>query len=234
MTPPVKVVGKISKPGDRWHPKRSLHHGNRAAMRQHNARVGAVIHAYNSSHAAVLMVVLGAAGKDSHQAARSLWFNHSTDAAQREFAAIYCRDNFGIRPPIRRAINWALNALKELARHRNDAAHSDMIWHYDRLQPGLITKDAAYARMQEQPFEAIWKKLQGDLSALSNYLMDLYLDVVNNNTWPSSRRPKLLLVHSQSAKVQDRNRKIKQKARERQRNRSLDDWDASVLLSARS
>src|SRR5690606_15008972 len=121
------------------------------------------------------------------------------------------RENTAIKAPIRRAITWAIKALNELARHRNDAAHSDMIWYYDRLEPGLIAKDATHERFSAAPFDGKWRSLRGDLSALSNYLMDLHLDVSMGNTWPSAKRPRLVLVRSQDTKKQERNRRAKRK-----------------------
>jgi hypothetical protein len=159
------------------------------------------------------MVVSKAAGDDSHHAARELWFSYGSDKAQRDFALIYCRENAGIKPPIRRAIIWAIAALNKLAQHRNDAAHSDMIWAYDRLIPGLIAKNQTHSRMDEVPFEKLWRSLQGDLSALSNYLMDLAYDVMLESTWPSSHRPRLLIVHSEDTKRQKLNRRAKHKSR---------------------
>jgi hypothetical protein len=101
-----------------------------------------------------------------------------------------------------------------LAQHRNDAAHSDMIWHYDRLVPGLIARNQTHTRMEDVSFDRLWRSLQGDFSALSNYLMDLAFDISFENTWPSAQRPKLRLFRSEDTKRQERNRKAKRKARQ--------------------
>jgi hypothetical protein len=183
-------------------------------MKRHNARVGAVIHAYNAAHASVYMVLSHAAQEDSHEASRELWFSYGSDKAQRDFTVIYCRENAKIKPPIRRAIAWSISALNGLAQHRNDAAHSDMIWHYDRLVPGLIARNQTHTRMEDVSFDRLWRSLQGDFSALSNYLMDLAFDISFENTWPSAQRPKLRLFRSEDTKRQERNRKAKRKARQ--------------------
>jgi hypothetical protein len=204
-------VGRISKPGARFHPHRTLPDTNKAAIRQHNARVGAVMHAYNSAHAAVYMVTMASSLNDSHQSGRDIWFSYTTDANQRMFAKIYCAGNRDIKPPVRRAIIWAISALDELARHRNDAAHSDMVWAYDRLEHGYLAREGTIKRLQESPFSEKWKPLQGDFSALANYLADLQWDVIFRNTWPSTRRPRLLLVRSKPTKKPGRNHRAKRK-----------------------
>ena len=213
MSKASKSIARVSRPGDRFHTRRSLHHGNPTAMRSHNARVGAVIHAYNSAHSWVYIAFLHAARNDSHEAARDLWFSFGSDKAQRDFAALYFRRNSMIKPPIKRALVWALNALGELSTLRNDAAHTDMIWAYDRLEPGILSRDQARKRMEDRPFEDNWRHLRGDFSALSNYIMDLAYDVLMENTWPSAKRPRLKLSRAENAKKQERNRQAKQKAR---------------------
>jgi hypothetical protein len=96
-----------------------------------------------------------------------------------------------------------------------------MIWHYDHLSPGLIAKDPTHKRFSEAPFDVVWRPLQGDFSALSNYLMDLAWDVLQVSTWPSSKRPRLRLSRSEDTKKQARNRRAKQKARGAPRSPSL-------------
>lgn len=205
-------VAKISKPGARFHTRRTLRSGNSTAIKQHNARVGAVIHAYNSAHAALFMVLTSVARKDGHQAIREIWLSYGSDSGQRKFAEAYCRNNVNIKPPLRRAIVWSIRSLGELATLRNDAAHTDMVWYYDRLAPGVLARDGTYQRIEAAPFDGIWRQLQGDFSAISNYLWDLQWDV-GHSTWPSSKRPRLALAKAQSALTQDQRRRAKQKAR---------------------
>lgn len=204
---------KVSKPGDRFHTRRSLHHGNRKEMNKHNARVGAVIHAYNSAHSYVYLSLLAGARNDSHQATKEMWFSFGSDRGQRDFAINYFRNNRDIKPPIKRALVWAITALNELATFRNDVAHTDMIWAYDKLEAGFLSKDMTRKRLEDRPFDAHWRHLKGDFSALSNYLMDLSWDINWKNTWPSAKRPQLRLARSENAKRQERNRQAKRKAR---------------------
>lgn len=212
MSAASKSVGKVSKPGKRFHTKRSLHHGNPAEIRKHNARVGAVIHAYNSAHSWVYLSLMHAARNDSHQAIKEIWFGFMSDNAQRAFALKYFRNNNQIKPPIRRALVWAITELDGLATLRNDAAHTDMIWHYDSLTPGVLPKEATRKRLDTQPFSENWRFLKGDFSALSNYIMDLAYDILFRNTWPSAKRPQLRHSGYQSATTQERKRQAKKKA----------------------
>lgn len=89
MSKALSSVGHISKPGDRWPTRRSLHHGNPAAMRRHNERVGAVIHAYNSAHSYVYATLMSAASTDSHRATREIWFSFGSDKSQRDYVINY-------------------------------------------------------------------------------------------------------------------------------------------------
>ena len=210
-----KSAAKVSKPGNRFHTRRSLHHANPKAMRAHNARVGAVIHAYNSAHSYVYLALMNASSDDSHKATHDIWFSFGSDKAQREFTLAYIRKNERIKPPIRRAFVWALTALNELATLRNDIAHTDMIWAYDRLEAGLLAKDPTRKRLEDRPFDDSWRHLKGDFSALSNYIMDLAWDITFRNTWPSAKRPRLWLSRAENTKRQERNRRAKLKARQR-------------------
>lgn len=207
------TIGKISRPRDRFHPKRSLPHGNPTALRKHNERVGAVIHAYNSAHSYTYLAWMNAAAKDNHQASHTIWFSFGSDKSQRDFVMNYVRNHKKIKPPIRRSIIWALTALNELAVLRNDIAHTDMMWVYTKMEAGFLPKDGTRKRLEEQPFDKNWRYLKGDFSALSNYIMDLARDITLENTWPSSKRPRLRLSRSKDAKSQERARQAKRKAR---------------------
>src|SRR5690606_2177478 len=115
-----------------------------------------------------------------------------------------------------RALVWAINALNQLATFRNDVVHADMMWAYDKLETGFLSKDKTRERLENSPFDSHWRQLKGDFSAISNYLMDLSLDISFQNTWPSTKRPKLKLVSSKSTKKQVRKPDAKQKARSAQ------------------
>lgn len=217
----LKSIGRISKPGDRLRAKRTLFNATDPAIVRHNQHVGDVLHAYNTAHSAAYSVFFKASYRDSHDAWSSLWHSHATDKGQREFAANYIRDNRLISPTVRKNVLWALAALDELATFRNDVAHSEMLAYYaDTLVPGIATKTAAAERLQRLPFDKHWRALKGDLSALANYLDMLAWDVFAENTWPSSKKPRLQLARSTSAKNQERRRQAKKAARERQRQSS--------------
>ena len=91
-------------------------------MRQHNERVGAVIHAYNSAHSFVFAAWLHASWKDNHNASKEIWFAFGSDKSQRDFVINYVRNHKKIKPPIRRALVWAIAALNELGSGLIEAA----------------------------------------------------------------------------------------------------------------
>jgi len=221
MSKVLKGVGRLSKPGDRWHAKRTLSNAADPAIVRHNKHVGDVLHAYNTAHASVYSLFWHAAFRDSHDNCSSLWHSHATDRGQREFAANYIRNNRTISVTLKKNILWALGALDELATFRNDAAHTEMFAYYDdKLVPGIGTKNGTAERLHNLPFDKHWRALKGDLSALANYLHTLSFDVFTKNTWPSSEKPRLQLARSTSATTQGRRRQTKKATRERQRQSS--------------
>lgn len=216
----VKVrtsVGKISKPKARFHAARHIATPNAKAIAQHNRRVGEIVHAYNSAHASLFAVFLFLTRDVKYEYALDLWHSAGTDKSQRLLLEIKVRHEMDDRKSLQKALLWAIGAMHELGTFRNDAVHTNMLWHYDQMHTGIDVKNATIRRLQDLPFDAHWKPLKGDLCALANYITGLASDVFGGERLPSYRRPKLQLSQSVSAETQKRRRQAKNAARNRQR-----------------
>lgn len=217
---------RVSRPGARFHTKRTPDGGLTPEVRRHIARVGRVIYASNQAHASVFIFFVHVSMRDSHKSAENLWHALPSDKMQRDFAEKYISENLFVKGPIRRAFIWSLRCLNELSTHRNDFAHADMWYHYSEadgssgLVPGWATKPATKARFSQRPFEDRWKDLCGDLFALANYIDTLAVAAFMQHTWPLSKRPRLKLVRSTSAALQKQKGQAKKDVRDRQRKSS--------------
>ena len=193
MAKALKIIGKISRPGDRWTARRRLKSGNPRAIASHNRQVGEVLFAFNQAQSALLMSYLTIVGLDKYEMAREIWENHPSDSRQRALLRAYVRHGLRKRS-IRNAFLWAIDAMDNLSKHRNDAVHADVVWHYDRLEPGLLARKSQSARIKDAPLDTIWQNLRGDFAALANYVNDLNLSIWTEASWPLTKRPKLKLL----------------------------------------
>jgi len=207
--------GRISKPGKRFTAPRRLMSGNRKAVAQHNRRVGEVLYAFNIAQASFFVIFWQIMGEDFPLVSK-LWDLQPGDTAQRKVLDVFVRQRVK-RKSIQNALVWSLSAMDELGELRNDAVHADMLWYYDQLIPGLATKRSRRERLLKEPFELKWRKLRGDLAAVANYVNALHSDLMMDEPWPSTKRPKLQLVRSTSARRQNQRRQAKKAARARQR-----------------
>lgn len=98
-------IGRISRPGSRFTAKRSLYGAGNPSSIRHNRRVGEVLHAYNSAHAAVFSVFWHVAYRDSHNDCTSLWHLQGKEKGQREFAVAYIKSNKQVSATIKKISN---------------------------------------------------------------------------------------------------------------------------------
>jgi hypothetical protein len=205
----------MSKPGQRWTASRKTPSSRFPDLANHNRRVGEVVHAYNNAQASFFILFYRLVGED-YQLASKLWHTQPSDSAQRSLLDPFVQSRIR-RKLVRNGLIWALKAMNELSTFRNDAVHSEMLWYYEKLVPGLSTKPERRKRLLELPFEQIWRKLRGDLWAIAVYVSDLDQDVQLDNPRPSTERPRLLLARSMSADTQAKRSRAKKAARDHQR-----------------
>lgn len=214
-------VGKPSRPGQRFLASRKVPEANRKAIARHNQHVGEIIHAFNAAQAAFFSILCQIIDPFmfNYELAGRVWHSQPSDSSQRTLLEAYVRSSVH-QKSIQNGLLWALKAMNELSGRRNDAVHSDMLWHYEELTPGPSTRGERRARLENLPIEKIWKRLRGDLWAIHNYVQDLGVDVMMSSTRPSTKRPRLLLAHTTTAAAQSKRNRAKKAARERQRRSS--------------
>jgi hypothetical protein len=220
-------VGSISRPGKRWTAKRTLFTINRRAMAAHNWHVGEVLSAFNAAQASFFMVFVCLVSQKNWELGQALWHNQPSDSSQRKMLAAYVENDKSATKSIRRSILWSLKVMDELSELRNDAVHTDFIWFYDRINPGLGTKPKRSERLINQPFEKHWRALRGDFAALADYGRSIYLDILMNNARPSTKRPRLKLARYKTLRKQDIRRHAKKVIRDHQRRNSVDSTHSS-------
>lgn len=211
---------RISKPGKRFTANRTLSPLESNLVRSHGRKIGEVIHAYNAAHAALFVLFWRLAANAKYELAIDLWHTAKSDRSQRDMMEAVVRNTDNLNKTYKKALLWAIGSLNELSQFRNDAAHTDMIWYYDRLIPGLSTRKQIRERLQDLPFEQNWRKLKGDLIALSTYLGLIEISLMCDEPWPLTKRPILQLARSTSEQTQKQRRQAKKAARERQRKAS--------------
>ena len=204
----------------RFHSSRRAPSISRADDAVHARAVGEVLHAWNRAHAALFMVFARIATDNDFGLALALWQTKSGDRAQREMLAAVAANSLAQRKSYLNALKWALAAMKEIGDYRNDVAHSEMVYYYTELIPGMTVREVTAERLTQRRLDKNWRAVRGDLHALTNYLGHIQFSLGMKMPRPLSRRPKLRFVRSSSARGQETRRKAKRLARERQRQSS--------------
>lgn len=199
----------------RYHASRREADRARKLTLRHAKHVGEVIHAWNRAHASCFALFMRVGFAGDYAVAIDLWHTVHNDKGQRAMLEVVVRRRLR-RGLFQSGILWAIDALNTLSSFRNDAAHAEMIWYYDQLVPGLATRPTSRARLTDTPLARNWRTLRGDLIAIESYLVFLEMALTMGLPRPLSRRPRLQLARKASARTQERSRRAKTKARERQ------------------
>jgi hypothetical protein len=190
------------------------------AAGKHAKHVGEVIHAWNAAHAALFGIFIRVGAGGDPVLAHALWHTIQSDKTQRDMvqAAVYVKLT---RPlSVLNAVTWGIAALNELSKYRNDSAHTEMMFFRDDSVPGISARRTSMTRLLDNPLDKHWRALRGDLHALASYLIAIDWAIELGLPRPLSRRPLLRLVRSKSAQSQERLRRAKKEARQRQRRSS--------------
>jgi hypothetical protein len=139
--------------------------------------------------------------------AYGIWTPLQSDAAKRDIIRSVAAEVLsGDREQIE-AINWLLDRTNELAVFRNDAAHVPVGFAFVgglvgkkpvvRLSPrSASSRRQNVERLESQPIAKTWRRVRGDLMALSRYAHLLAFSIgaypPQPSPWP--RRPRLLAV----------------------------------------
>lgn len=213
-----KEVGTVITARTRGTAKRDPDRAVFPEEKAHIQHIGEVIHAWNCAHGALYRVFARIAVDSDYDLALDLWHTASSDNARRGMLEAFVRARFKTRRlTYRSGILWAVAALNQLTTYRNDAAHAEMIYYYDRMAPGMSTKRKTAERYEKAPLSKHWRALRGDLYAIASYLEQVDFSLWFDYSRPLVRKPRLGLASQSSARQQTVNRKTKIASRERQR-----------------
>ncbi len=146
-------AGRVIAPGCGYTASRRGYTNTREQDRRHALQIGTILHAWNRAHAELFALFRRVVAEGDHLLARSMWDSISSDKGQREIlkAAVEVKLAKSLR--FRTAALWAISALDKIGTARNDAAHSAMVWYYDRMEPGISVKPASVNRLTARPID---------------------------------------------------------------------------------
>ena len=202
-------VAKVLAPGSPYSTSRLGYANTREADKRHARQIGTIIHAWNRAHAEVFGVFMRVVASGDYELAHAIWHSLATDSARRALLKSAVQVKLRSQKRFMNSTLWALSILDELAKDRNDAAHAEMVRYLDRMEPGISAKPASAKRLEERTIEGHWKKLAGDLQALSEYLMMISMNLFLGNKTPSCKRPRLQFSRSTNGGTQARRRQAK-------------------------
>ena len=193
-----------------------------AAERSRYARqLGEVAFAWNSAHAKLYRLFGVLIADYDWPLADALWHSFQSDSAQRSmFEAALTNRGSEITISNEKAIFWSISILNQLAAHRNEIVHTDVLFLGADAVPGEGVRPSHSERMEALPLKKKWQALCGDLHAIANYLEGVFFALIFGKTRPLWRKPRLRFSHSKTASSQERRRQAKKVARERQRQSS--------------
>jgi hypothetical protein len=150
-------------------------------VKRHGTGVGEILWAWNRIHgwlSSAFWILLG-----NHDTGLALWQNMRADSVQRESLRVVLYQNKKVHPYTADALEWLLNVMDELAKHRNDAAHAPML--QEKTPSGTIylvpdsyaNPPARVARLMRRDQTAFHRKLKGDLVSLSFFAGHILLDL---------------------------------------------------------
>jgi len=147
------------------------------AIRLHARHTGEIVIAWNALQSSLFMLFAGLFG-DIHKQhfAHKIWHTIQSDKTQRELLLNAAEAIFGVRCPALLAdIKWGLDRASQLSPYRNDAAHT-AIWTVEQptgkravFPDPRTSRSPSIQRLANTPTAAIWRKVRGDLYALSAY-----------------------------------------------------------------
>ena len=135
--------------------------------------------------------------------AHKIWHTIQSDKTQREMLYNAAEALLGVRcPPLLADIKWALDRASDLSPYRNDAAHT-AIWTVKQptgkrtvFPDPNATRWTTMQRLVATPTATVWRKVRGDLYALSDYVELINSHVRYGPLRPLQSRPQLQAVQA--------------------------------------
>ncbi len=167
----------------------------------------------------------------SYEATYGIWHTIQSDKTQREMLEVAAKSRFGpytdlyskkqhqtaLDKKVLAAILWITKMAAELSMHRNDAAHSPVYFALREdssprdprfiVMPTASGRKQAVKRLSDAPTREIWRRVRGDLIALTGYASGYRLALLSDGRAPLPRKPRLLSVKQSPQKTSPKARR---------------------------
>jgi hypothetical protein len=145
-------------------------------IRKHAWHTGEIIFAWNTLQASFFGVfyALFGQGQQEQDTANAIWHTIQSDKNQREMLLNAARTKIADKSLLAN-LKWAIDRANDLSVHRNDPIHTNL-WIGVAGAGGVVVPDllssriTSFERLMKQPTSRIWRKLRGDLYALTGYV----------------------------------------------------------------
>lgn len=177
----------------------------RRGLQVHVKLVGEVVWAWSQLHLAFGFAFSGLFGRDSMQG-QAIWVALKSDSAQRDVLENALHYS-SVPSRHRKSLHWAISETGRLAGYRNDIVHGAMGW--ELTQKGLIptlahfgnplsrimrymAREAEDGEILDGPdLRKLMTYLRGDLTQLSEYVLEVWRAMPQERPRPLPRRPRL-------------------------------------------
>ena len=169
-----------------------------ATYRRHAIHVGEIAVAWNALQSGLFQVFWALVSPDNHAVAFGLWHCIQSDKTQREMLLAVAKAALS-EGRMRRNVEWMCAKAELISPHRNDAAHTPISVYFGStagfsvIPNPMSTRTPAYQRLSAEPTDKLWRRVRGDLIALTNYAVTIAAEIREIGPLvPSPRRPRLL------------------------------------------
>ena len=197
------------------------------AVKRHARHAGEIIWCWNILHDQLFellaALLIDRAEVRARLVAYAMWTPIQSDSLKRELVKEVAAGVLTSEPKVLDAVNWLLDRTSDLATHRNDVAHVPVKFAFI----GAITgrpprvmlspmsgsgRKAAIDRLLGQPTAETWRRVRGDLMALSRYAFFLSSNIRGIERAPWPRKPRLLCVQAKKKKRPKKGRRKQPKS----------------------
>jgi hypothetical protein len=188
--------------------------------RRHAHQAGEVITAWNDLKAS-LFGIFGALLRMNSQPRYdgngdlplALWHSIQSDSTQRELLLAAATAQLRAKSAdLLRRIRWLRDTIDKLAHLRNDPAHTPIAFASSPDGDSYLVQDwftgrpAAVNRLGKTPLHTTWRKMRGDLFALSAYAVAIRVFIQTSGAMPLPHRPRLLSLPKSNPRKSRRRR----------------------------
>ena len=164
--------------------------------RSHARQAGEIITAWNDLRASCYSIFEELFKTDNLNLPHCIWNSSPTDNHQRGMLLATARAVLTPKSPIYEEIKWLKDRTDEMAKHRNDPAHTPIAFGiYEPRKPVIvpniwIAKEEAAKRLTDRPLDESWRETRDDLFVLATFAQYVALAIRYEHS-PLPHRPEL-------------------------------------------